>query len=150
MNALNSRVQILAAISLVICIGLPMAAQAKGKSKKKPTPTKIEEAPITSIEPTAITISNGKPQAPRRGQVIGGNSDTTTSVTYKINALTDVEIDGQTATVNELHIGMSVSVSADPSDDMGPPNSSDGGFARTIVAHEAPTNTTASKSKSSK
>jgi hypothetical protein len=128
-----------------------MAAQAKGKSKKKP-PTKIEEATISSIDSTSITISNAKPQAPRRGQVIGGDQDTTASVTYKINALTDIEIDGQTATVSQLQVGMSVSVSADPPDDMGPPNSSDGGFARTIIAHEAPKDTAAtpSKSKSSK
>jgi len=121
---------------LALGVALPMAVQAK-HGKRQP-PQKIGEATIVAVTADSITTSTDKAAGPRRGAVIGGDGQTSVTKTYKITSMTTIEVDGQTADVTALHVGMSVSIGADPDDDLGPSDASNGGTATTIIAHEGP------------
>jgi hypothetical protein len=110
-----------------------MTTHAKGKKSKK-EPEKIEEATITAVTDTSITISNQKVQSRVKNDAT--DTATTVSKTYQISALTDIEVDGASANVSALHAGMFVEISADPPSDLGPADETNGGLARTINAHE--------------
>ncbi len=64
---------------------------------------------------------------------------TTKNVTYQISELTDIEVNGETANASALKVGMAVSISADPPLSLSAPDPTDGGVARNITAHDAPT-----------
>jgi len=136
MKTYNLPVSILFLICLFIGVGLPTSVDAKGHAREKPV--KITEATITAIADTTISVTYPKAAGPRRGQAIGDQSDMGMTKTYKVDKFTDIEINGQTAQMSDLRVGMAVSVSADTDLNDGAANPTDGGSARTIIAHDAP------------
>jgi hypothetical protein len=135
MNRFNPSLSIFAVVISILGLGLSAPNHADGRGRRLPP---IKEATITSVNSNSITVSVQKGAGPRRGSVIGGDGQTTATKTYKITSLTTVEINGQVSDVNSLQVGMSVSISADPPDDMDATNASDGGTATSIIAHDAP------------
>lgn len=129
----------LLALILAVNVGIPHGASAGGA--KKPF-NKIGEPTISAVSATSITVTHKKDKASKTntGSSSSSNSKDAGSVTktYRITAMTDVEIDGKSASVNDLKVGMAVSISADPSSSMGPADPTDGGEARVILAHDAP------------
>ena len=132
----TSPASILIVICLSIGVGLPTSVDAKGHGREKPV--KITEATITSIADATISVTYPKAAGPKKGEAIGDQSDMGMTKTYKVDKFTDIEIDGQTAQMSDLRVGMAVSVSADTDLTDGAANPTDGGSARTIIAHDAP------------
>jgi hypothetical protein len=95
---MNSRFFLPIALALgLLCV--PQFAQAKGGSKPKPTPNH-HHVTIESISATSITVDQP-----------GGVK------TYKITANTEISFKGQTATVDQLQVGMRVQVTPDAADE---------------------------------
>ena len=136
MKTYNLPVSILFLICLFIGVGLPTSVDAKGHAREKPV--KITEATITAIADTTISVTYPKAAGPRNGKAIGDESDMGMTKTYKVDKFTDIEINGQTGQMSDLQVGMAVSVSADPDLTAGANDPTDGGTARTIIAHDAP------------
>ena len=98
--------------------------------------TKIAEPTISAVSATSITVTHQKDRASK--ETTAKDASQTVTRTYQITPLTDIEVDGQSASVSDLHEGMAVQISADPPSSLDPADASDGGEARTILAHEAP------------
>ncbi len=126
-----------------------------------------QEATITAVTATSITVTsshidtqkvrqstartnNGYNNGNNNNNNNGNNrkndsaaiaaATSTKSVTYQINELTDIEVNGETAQASALRPGMAVSISADPPLSLSAPDPTDGGTARNISAHDAPGN----------
>jgi len=124
-------------LSLVLLAGLGLSLPAHGKShmSKAVKPfNKIEEATISAISDTSITTTHKKDKLAATEK----HAKPTVTKTYKITFFTEIQVDGKKATVKDLHSGMAVTISADPPSGVSEVNGSDGGDARTILAHDAP------------
>jgi hypothetical protein len=154
-------------IPLFIRRGLPLLAAASlfplsltagttTRGRGKPTVKAfdaIEESTITAVNGTSITVSHPEltkalhPVAHGKGTPVSttgkpkpkSNGKKSETKTYEINNFTDIEVDGQKTDVNALKVGMAVQISADPPLTVtADADGTDGGTARTILAHEAP------------
>jgi hypothetical protein len=85
-------------ILVLASLAFPQASLAKGKGKKR-EPFKPPYVAISAIDTTAHTIT-----------IEHVNSKITTSKTYKITDQTDIEVNGQKGTMNDLQVGMKVDI----------------------------------------
>jgi hypothetical protein len=140
--------RIILSLFLLIGLTLPINAHAKGKRGKKIELQQIgNQSTITDVTATTITVTEQKPNAADTGtgnnKKDRNNQDNQQTrqpagpITYQITELSDITVNGESATVNALKVGMVVSISADPPDGLGPVDKSNGGVAREIVAHDA-------------
>ena len=99
------------AVCLVAGIGSSVV-QAAGMHREKPTPTPSrQETVIEKVTPTSITVAT---------QTVAGNGKTvlaSASKTYGITKFTEITVNGQRATADQLRPKMKVSVTMgmDPS-----------------------------------
>jgi len=143
---MNKPPQILFSLLLLIAVSLPSIASAGSAAEPF---NKIQEPTITAITDTTITVTHTRDRQKKPSKK-GHKSDTdatpnpadTVTKTYQITALTDIEVNGQSASASDLKVGMAVSVSADPPSDLSAPDPTNGGVARTILAHDAPASDT--------
>jgi hypothetical protein len=123
------------ALLLLIFVGISLPATVKAKVKIERPFDKIEEARITSVSGVSITVRHeGKKE-----KVPGKKTVTREKVaeTFRIDASTDIQVNGREAKVSALSVGMAVTISADPPAGLDPPATTDGGTARVIIAHKA-------------
>ena len=138
MKTLKATASLLSTLTLVFLIGasVPNSAHARGHGGGRVKLPKSLESVITAVSSTSITTSVNKPPAPRRGGTIGGDGEKTTTKTYKITSMTDIQVNGEEADANALRVGMAVSISADAPDAMDAPDPQDGGSATEIIARD--------------
>jgi hypothetical protein len=142
------RILFLLLLPLALSLPAPMHAGNTGKPTIQPFDA-IRQATISEVTPSSITITYQALQTtkkpPKRAPTVSRHGDKapqiphkTVTKTYVINELTDVEVNGVKATINDLHPGMSVSISADPPLSLDPVSPTNGGQADMILAQNAP------------
>ncbi|SRR6266568_6296715 len=92
--------RLFAVVSVLLALMVIAPAFGKGK-KKKPTPVPVYHAPvISSVNGNAITVSDEK-----------------TTKTFTVTQFTEINVNGQRATIGDLKPGMTanVTIATDPS-----------------------------------
>jgi hypothetical protein len=130
---MNIPPRILFFLFLLAGAGFPLAAHA---GKATSPFTKIKDPTISAITGVSITVTHQRDKASKI--TTAKNTSQTVTVTYDITPMTDIEVDGRTADLSKLHVGMAVQISADPPSSLDPADPSRGGEARMILAREAP------------
>jgi len=114
-----------------------LARSHRDKGPVKPF-TKISEDTISAVTATSITITHNKDTPPPQGKKPKDAPPAQAiTMTYTLSTLSDIEVNGQPASVGDLKVGMFVQISADPPDGLDNTDPTNGGTARTIVAHDA-------------
>jgi hypothetical protein len=135
----------LLSVLMLASVSVPLGALARGHHGKAPIKpfSHIGEPTIEAVTATSITITHDKDAAPpqdtgKKGKEEKQKPTEAITKTYLLSNLTSIEVNGEPATVNDLKVGMGVEVSADPPDGLDNTDPSNGGTARSIVAHDVP------------